>query len=339
LAFEGFEMALLSKQALRQAQHGDVVTVQMTLTPEGNFVPEPLFDRQGEIAFVLGWGNYLPGLHELLLHCVAGDSFDNVALDAGWGGRDEDLVIRLPRDKLSHMAGHERIQVGSVLRLQGGVQVTITYIDDNVVEVDANPPLAGSSYICSLTVLSVESLDLNLFEYQENRTGISAPYAAATLAMGCFWGAELALMRQVGVVGTRVGYSQGIVPDPTYAHVCTGETQHREAVQVVFDTRKVSYEALLNLALQRMSVTAIPGKLNHLFDADDERDSHQYKHGFYYHNEAQRLQAEMIAVSNGDIEVLRAAAFYNAEEHHQQYLYKGGQSARKGAKETIRCFG
>jgi peptide-methionine (S)-S-oxide reductase len=154
-------------------------------------------------------------------------------------------------------------------------------------------------------------------------------------------------MRVPGVVGTRVGYTQGIVSNPTYESVCTGKTHHREAIMVVYDPDIVSYEALLRVAMARLASTktssnASPSKMYlDMFDDMDEKMNPQYRHGFYYHSEKQREIAEReLKLSNPyDIELKKAAVFYDAEETHQQYLLKGGQSARKGAKETIRCYG
>ena len=79
--------------------------------------------------------------------------------------------------------------------------------------------------------------------------------------------------------------------------------------------------------------------------------STQYRHGIYYHNNDQRMVAEMLlgelSGRNGDdggrrevmTELEEAREFYVAEEYHQQYLMKGGQSARKGSTATIRCYG
>jgi peptide-methionine (S)-S-oxide reductase len=68
----------------------------------------------------------------------------------------------------------------------------------------------------------------------------------------------------------------------------------------------------------------------------------QYRHGVYYHNDAQKKVAEKVIQAYGEdcvTECLPAAKFYVAEEYHQQYLLKGGQSARKGEDSTIRCYG
>jgi peptide-methionine (S)-S-oxide reductase len=324
--------------AKRRARVGDVVTVDLNLQAV-DFVPDSLFDRSGSIAFVLGWGNYLPGLHELVEGCAVGDVVQNVPIDAGWGDRQDDLIFRVPTSKLGNVARTGPLKVGTSLHLRGGVEVHVTELHDNEVVLDANPPMAGASYSCSFTVQNIEPVPQHRTVYHATNDEESR-IEVATFALGCFWGAELAFLRVQGVVGTKVGYSQGITRDPTYEKVCSGGTQHREAVMVVYDANVVSYAILLDVAMERLAVTTSSYDTYRMFEQDE--DSRQYKHGVYYHNpEQQRLAHEFSESSNNrfGIELLMASTFYDAEEDHQKYLYKGGQSARKGAKETIRCFG
>ena len=67
----------------------------------------------------------------------------------------------------------------------------------------------------------------------------------ATFGLGCFWGAQVAFARVAGVAGTKVGYTQGIQPNPTYEQVCDGKTRHREAVTVIYNhPDEVTYDEL-----------------------------------------------------------------------------------------------
>jgi methionine-S-sulfoxide reductase len=337
------------------ASLGDIVTVDLELIPENGFVPAQLFDSSGRISFVLGWGNYLPGLHEVVTGLRTNDEIHNVSIDAGYGKRNNDMIIEVPKKNFKKIKSVDNIVVGTTLNLQGNIQVRVIKVTDDTIVVDANHPLAGSSYSCSLKVISIDRLPTNKLEYQTT-TAItpsttssddqlsscsSSPYEIATLAMGCFWGVELAFQRCNGVVGTRSGYTQGTVADPSYQDVCNGTTKHREAVIVVYDTRVVSYQGILDVYARRLAATESQYKLD-LFKEEDDDDSLQYKHGLYFHNDEQRRLAEKFLQSNDnryDVELLQATVFYDAEEEHQQYLYKGGQSSRKNARETIRCYG
>lgn len=79
----------------------------------------------------------------------------------------------------------------------------------------------------------------------------------AEFGSGCFWGAELAFQRVVGVVKTEVGYTQGHTPDPNYKLVCTGTTNHVEVVRVQFDPKVCPYNDLLALFWSRHDPTSI----------------------------------------------------------------------------------
>jgi peptide-methionine (S)-S-oxide reductase len=341
------------------ASMGDIVTVDITLIPEGNFVPEGLFDATGRsLSFVVGWGNYLPGVHELVNGMTVGSSVQNVSIDAGFGRPNNDMIIEVPKDNLKKIKTMDKIVVGATLNLQGRIQVVVVKVTPDTIVVDANHPLAGSSYSCALRLVRVDRFPTNQVEYatpadctsgerkdddhpSSSSSSVlnSSPYEIATFAMGCFWGGELAFMRTPGVVGTRVGYTQGVVKDPSYDDVCRGSTRHREAVMVVYDSRVVSYQDLLIVYWERLASTISQYKVDPFAE---DHETEQYKNGIYYHTDEQhRLAREGIDSINDryNVELRVAAIFYDAEDYHQQYLYKGGQSARKGAREPIRCFG
>jgi peptide-methionine (S)-S-oxide reductase len=147
----------------------------------------------------------------------------------------------------------------------------------------------------------------------------------ALFGLGCFWGAERKFWQVPGVTVTAVGYAGGLTPNPTYEEVCSGRTGHTEAVLVVFDPKRVSYEALLKLFFESHDPTQGMRQGNDV--------GTQYRSGVYYYSEAQHQAAEaskqaydkaLKARGLGPIttEILPAPEFYFAEDYHQQYLAK-----------------
>jgi peptide-methionine (S)-S-oxide reductase len=122
-----------------------------------------------------------------------------------------------------------------------------------------------------------------------------------------------------------VGYAGGITPNPTYEEVCSGRTGHNEAVLVVFDPKRVSYEELLKAFFESHDPTQGMRQGNDV--------GTQYRSGIYVTSEAQRRAAESAKRSYDQAlrekgfdpittEILPAPAFYFAEDYHQQYLAK-----------------
>jgi peptide-methionine (S)-S-oxide reductase len=147
----------------------------------------------------------------------------------------------------------------------------------------------------------------------------------AQFAMGCFWGAERVFWEMPGVYSTAVGYAGGQTRNPTYEEVCSGFTNHAEAVLVVFDPRVVSYEALLKKFWESHDPT------QGMRQGNDQGS--QYRSAIYTYGEEQaRLAAQskeafqqaLAAKGYGRIttEIRAAPEFYYAEDYHQQYLGK-----------------
>jgi peptide-methionine (S)-S-oxide reductase len=150
--------------------------------------------------------------------------------------------------------------------------------------------------------------------------------ARALFGLGCFWGAERKFWQMgEGVYVTAVGYAGGFTPNPTYEEVCSGRTGHNEVVQVVFDPRRLSYEALLKTFWESHDPTQGMRQGNDV--------GTQYRSGIYVCDEAQRRAAEAtraaFAAALKDrgygavtTEIVDAPDFYFAEDYHQQYLFK-----------------
>lgn len=147
----------------------------------------------------------------------------------------------------------------------------------------------------------------------------------AVVGLGCFWGAERLFWKIPGVYSTSVGYAAGYTPNPTYQEVCTGRTGHNEAVQIVYDPTKVSYETLLKAFWENHDPTQGMRQGNDV--------GTQYRSGIYFTTPEQEqtarasladYQARLKAAGHGAIttEVLPAPTFYYAEDYHQQYLDK-----------------
>ena len=147
----------------------------------------------------------------------------------------------------------------------------------------------------------------------------------AMFGLGCFWGAERKFWQIPGVYVTAVGYAGGLTPNPTYEEVCSGKTGHNEAVLVVYNPVKVSYEQLLKTFFEAHDPTQGMRQGNDV--------GTQYRSGIYYFTEEQRGAAEaakaqyekaLKARGLGPIttEILPAPEFYFAEDYHQQYLAK-----------------
>jgi peptide-methionine (S)-S-oxide reductase len=149
----------------------------------------------------------------------------------------------------------------------------------------------------------------------------------ATFAAGCFWGVETAFRQIPGVVATRVGYTGGHVPNATYEQVCSHTTGHAEAVEVTFDSERVSYEELLDVFWTKHNPTT---KDRQGFDIGS-----QYRSAVFFHSPEQQAAAERTKEERQAklhwprkivTEIVPAPEFYAAEDYHQQYLEKLGRS-------------
>jgi peptide-methionine (S)-S-oxide reductase len=147
--------------------------------------------------------------------------------------------------------------------------------------------------------------------------------AVATFAGGCFWCMEPPFDKLPGVTATISGYTGGTKVNPTYQEVSSGSTGHAEAVQVIYDPKKVSYEKLLETFWVNVDPTV---KDRQFCDSGT-----QYRTSIFYNDEAQRKAAE---ASKAALEkskpfkeaivtpIVMAGAFYPAEDYHQDYYKK-----------------
>lgn len=163
--------------------------------------------------------------------------------------------------------------------------------------------------------------------------------AQATFAGGCFWCMEGPFEQLDGVASVTSGYTGGAKDHPTYAEVSSGVTGHAEAVQIVYEPAKVSYETLLEVFWRNIDPTQVDGQF-----ADHGR---QYRTAVFYHTDQQKrlaLESKAKLEQSGKFtaplvtEIVPASTFYPAEDYHQDYhkknplryqLYRAG-SGREG---------
>jgi methionine-S-sulfoxide reductase len=144
----------------------------------------------------------------------------------------------------------------------------------------------------------------------------------ATFAAGCFWGVETSFLSVPGVIDVVSGYTGGHVESPTYGQVCEGTTGHAEAVEVSFDSEKVSYETLV----KKFFALHDPTQLNRQGPDVGE----QYRSVIFYHSQEQKEIAEKVKRELASSYVPKTIAtsiepaneFFKAEEYHQRYAEK-----------------
>jgi len=149
-------------------------------------------------------------------------------------------------------------------------------------------------------------------------------YGTAVFAGGCFWGVEYFMQKEPGVISVISGYTGGKVRNPTYKEVCTGKTGHAEAVKIIYNPGKTTYDKLLRLFMEIHDPTQIGGQGPDLGE--------QYRSEIFYLNDDQKKIAEK------DIKLLKdkgykiataitpASDFFEAERYHQDYYFNNGKT-------------
>lgn len=147
----------------------------------------------------------------------------------------------------------------------------------------------------------------------------------AYFAAGCFWGVQQRFSKLAGVINTRVGYMGGHMESPDYRSVCSGQTGHAEAVEVVYDSARIDYDTLLSCFFEWHDPTQV--------NRQGPDIGTQYRSAVFPADSAQRQRAEekitaLNASGNYSAPIATlietADRFWEAEDYHQHYLEKRG---------------
>ena len=261
------------------------------------------------------WDNHDPGIY---VDVVSGEplfsSLDKFDSGTGWPSFTTPLEPSSIAEKQDLELGEVRTEVRST---KAGSHLGHVF--------DDGPKPTGRRFcINSASLRFIPAAKLEAEGYGRYAALFRAKGEVATLAGGCFWGMEEILRKIPGILSTRVGYTGGEFKAPKYGDVHTGATGHAESVEVTFDPKVISYEALLEKYFFKMHD---PTTLNR----QGNDTGTQYRSAIFYHSEAQRRTAELVKARvdasgrwKGPIttEITAAGPFYTAEEYHQHYLEK-----------------
>ena len=143
----------------------------------------------------------------------------------------------------------------------------------------------------------------------------------AVLALGCFWGPEKKYGQLEGVYRTEVGYCGGNSPNTNYREVCTGTTNHAEAVKLEFDPKVISYDEIIRKFFEFHDPTTL--------NSQGPDFGTQYRSEIFYLNDEQKkiaqkvMNEENVRLSGRVVTKLSELKNYCvAEEYHQKYLEK-----------------
>ncbi len=298
--------------------------------PEASQLKKKLSSEQFEVTQQCGteppfrnayWDNHKPGIY---VDVVSGQplfsSLDKFDSGTGWPSFTQPLESTDVVEKDDSSLGGARTEVRS------------SVADSHLGHVFSDGPAANGLRYCinsaALKFIPVEDMDqAGYSQYLEPfvKAGLikTPTHETAILAGGCFWGMEEIIRKIPGVIKTTVGYSGGTTKEPTYEDVCTGMTGHAEAIQVVFDPARLSYDSLLDYFFRMHDPTTLNQQHNDV--------GTQYRSAIFFTSEEQKQAAERVKerwAKSGKFkrpittEITSATTFYPAEDYHQKYLVK-----------------
>jgi peptide-methionine (S)-S-oxide reductase len=144
---------------------------------------------------------------------------------------------------------------------------------------------------------------------------------SATIAGGCFWCVEAAFKIIKGVELVEPGYTGGLIPNPSYEQVSSGQSEHAEAVQITFNPKIISFKEILEIFFAIHDPTTLNRQGNDI--------GTQYRSAIFYHNPEQQQTAEQVIADlekqkiwgNAIVtQLVPFETFYPAEEYHQEYF-------------------